>query len=411
MHSGAQQTNLWEQSDLLDLAAAAPRSGGAEREPGQFNAETNGAPARVLAQEAADGEAPGLDDAGGRVSGGQLPAAAIPSAAGTAEPSPAENAEAFAALRPSRDAGEERNTTALTTAPKDTQEHGDTSPATPVAAPQPSLPRVAEAPNPAATQIQAGPEATFSLPACPERLLILDTETTALSPQQGQCIELGAVLFDVASRSVLMQVSFLLPCDHNPAQAVNGIPAAVSRLSQPWRSGMACFEAMLAGADAVLAHNAAFDRQWFGTADLPALDKPWICSMEDIRWPAERQLRATPSVRDLALAYGVPVWAAHRALTDCIYLVQVFQRCDELETLLQVALEPRRLVRARLSYDERQLAKDAGFRWNEPVPKAWSRRLSEREIAALPFPVDPVEPDEPGPDRRGRQELPWRHCA
>ena len=37
-----------------------------------------------------------------------------------------------------------------------------------------------------------------------------------------------------------------------------------------------------------------------------------------------------------------------------------------------------------------QLAKDAGFRWNEPVPRAWSRRLSEREIAALPFPVDPV---------------------
>lgn len=96
------------------------------------------------------------------------------------------------------------------------------------------------------------------------------------------------------------------------------------------------------------------------------------------------------TVRDLALAYGVPVWEAHRALTDCTYLVQVFQRCHDLEALLQAALEPRRLVRARVSYDDRQLAKDAGFRWNEQVPRAWSRRLSEREIAALPFPVDPV---------------------
>ncbi|MFM7085546.1 MAG: 3'-5' exonuclease [Cyanobium sp.] len=257
------------------------------------------------------------------------------------------------------------------------------------------------------------PEAASAdgLPACPQRLLILDTETTALSPSQGQCIEVGAVLFDVASRSPLMQVSFLLPCDHNPAQHVNGIPAAVSRLQQPWQSGLHCFLDMVASAEALLAHNVGFDRQWFGTELLPALDKPWICSMEDIRWPADRHLRATPSVRDLALAYGVPVWEAHRALTDCIYLVQVFQRCHDLETLLQVALEPRCLVRARLSYDERQLAKDAGFRWNEPVPRAWSRRLSDREIAALPFAVDPIEAEEPERPGSGGRSNSWRRSA
>ena len=251
---------------------------------------------------------------------------------------------------------------------------------------------------------RARAEEPVGRPPCPRQLLILDTETTALAPDQGHCIEVGAVLFDVASRSPLMQVAFLLPCEHNPAQHVNGIPPAVSRLPQPWRSGLACFEAMVASADALLAHNAAFDRQWFGRGELPPLAGPWICSMEDIRWPAELHLRPNPSVRDLALAYGVPVWAAHRALTDCIYLVQVLQRCETLETLLQAALEPRRLVRARLSYDERQLAKDAGFRWNEPVPKAWSRRLSEREIAALPFAVDPVaaDPAVEGRERPGR---------
>lgn len=207
---------------------------------------------------------------------------------------------------------------------------------------------------------------------------------------------MGAVLFDVANRATLMQVSFLMPCQENPALAVNGIPAAVTRLPQPWQSGLACFVAMAESADALLAHNVAFDRQWFGRDQLPDLGKPWICSMDDIRWPADRQLRATPSVRDLALAYGVPVWAAHRALTDCIYLVQVLQRCPDLESLLQRALEPRRLVRARLSYAERQLAKDAGFRWNEPVKGAWCRRLSEREVAALPFAVDPIEADADG---------------
>ncbi len=268
------------------------------------------------------------------------------------------------------------------------------APAAPLASPVPPPPP--PTPPPAPVSLPELPSPTSrGLPAPPERLLILDTETTALSPAEGQCLEVGAVLFHVPSRTVLSQVSFLLPAPSNPAEAINGIPAAVTRLTQPWQAGLSCFEAMVAAADALLAHNAAFDRQWFGHGALPFLGKPWICSMEDIRWPADRHLRATPSVRDLALAYGVPVWEAHRALTDCIYLAQVFARCPDLEALLQAALEPRQLYRACLSYAERNRAREAGFRWNEPVRGAWSRRLSQREVEALPFPVQPVAADPP----------------
>jgi len=232
------------------------------------------------------------------------------------------------------------------------------------------------------------------LPPCPERLLIVDTETTGLTPAKGRCIEVGAVLFHVPSRAVLSQLSFLLPCSSNPAERVNGIAAAVTRLEQPRDQFLACLEAMAAAADVLVAHNAAFDRQWFGREELPPLQRPWLCSMEDIRWPAERHLRATPSVRDLALAYGVPVWAAHRALTDCIYIAQVFERETQLETLLQQALLPRKLYRARLPYDQRHLAKEAGFRWNEGVQGAWSKRLTEAERGLLPFEVLPAEGDQ-----------------
>ena len=254
--------------------------------------------------------------------------------------------------------------------------------------PEPAPPE--PAPEPAPKPVTLVPDAPAA-PAAPQRVLILDTETTGLDPAQHHCIEVGAVLFEVPHRAVLSQVSFLLPCDSNDAEAINGIAAPVSRLPQPWRSGLACFEALLESADVVLAHNAAFDRQWFGHGPLPAIHKPWLCSMEDLRWPAERQLRPNPSVRDLALAYGVPVWAAHRALTDCIYLAQVFERCDELEQLLAQGLEPRRLYRARVSYEERHRAREAGFRWNDPVSGAWTRRLSEREVERLSFPVVPLE--------------------
>jgi len=250
-------------------------------------------------------------------------------------------------------------------------------------------------PMPQTISLPSFPSSTpQGLPPCPERLLIVDTETTGLSPAKGRCIEVGAVLFHVPSRAVLSQLSFLLPCSSNPAERVNGIAAAVTRLEQPRGQFIACLEAMAAAADVLVAHNAAFDRQWFGIAPLPAIHKPWLCTMEDIRWPADRHLRSNPSVRDLALAYGVPVWAAHRALTDCIYLAQVFERCSDLEHLVQQGLEPRRLYRARLSYEERHQAREAGFRWNEPVSGAWSRRLSEREAALLPFPVVPVDADQ-----------------
>lgn len=233
----------------------------------------------------------------------------------------------------------------------------------------------------------------LKLRSAPINLLILDTETTGLETVSAQCIEVGAVLFHVPTRSVLSQVSFLLPAAANPAKHVNGISAEVTRLSQPWQAGLQHFLALLADADAVLAHNAAFDAKWFGLGPLPPVNKPWICSMDDIEWPPERHLRPAPSVRDLALAYGVPVWAAHRALTDCTYLVQVLERCGDLEDLLAAAMEPKLLYRANLPYAERHKAKQAGFRWNQPVRGAWSRRLSERQAQALVFEVQRVEAD------------------
>lgn len=247
------------------------------------------------------------------------------------------------------------------------------------------------APTPSTAPIPPPEPTATPQSGVPQTLLIIDTETTGLDPLRDRCLEVGAILFDVASRAVLCQQSFLLPVDSNPAEAINHISASVTRRPQPWQDALRWFDQLLSAADLLVAHNAAFDRQWFGIDPLPAALKPWLCTMDDIRWPDDRQLRSRPSVRDLALAYGVPVWAAHRALTDCIYLADVFARCDDLEELLLRGMEPRQLMRARLSFEERHLAKAAGFRWNDPVKGAWTRRLSEREILELDFPVVMVE--------------------
>ena len=224
-----------------------------------------------------------------------------------------------------------------------------------------------------------------------KNILILDTETTGLDNEKDDCLEVGSILFNVKSRSVLAQQSFLLPVEKNNAEKINNIPAEITRLPQPLFEAIKYFESLVQFSDVIVAHNAEFDMKWFGSQKLPQIEKPWICSMDDITWPSDRQLKTRPSVKDLALAYGVPVWSAHRALTDCIYLAEVFKRCTELEKLLIRALEPKVLLRADISYDKRHLAKNAGFRWNDAIKGAWSRKMSRRDMEKLEFPVYEVD--------------------
>jgi DNA polymerase-3 subunit epsilon len=218
-------------------------------------------------------------------------------------------------------------------------------------------------------------------------LLIVDTETTGLTPVDARCIEVGGILFSVDERAVLGQCSFLLPTDENPVAHINGIRAELTKRPQAARSGMEYFYAMAKQADYVVAHNAEFDKQWFGQGPLPVLPQQWICTMEDVEWP--RVSRSRPAVTHLALAYGVPVWAAHRALTDCIYLAQVMEREPDLELLLTTALEPKRLYMAMVSYEDRQKAKDAGFRW-DGEQRRWLRKMRESKVTELAFGVREV---------------------
>ena len=220
-----------------------------------------------------------------------------------------------------------------------------------------------------------------------EKVLIIDTETTGLDENKDEVIEIGCILFHVSSRSVLSQVSFLLPVRTNEAEYVNGISAEVTNIDQPWQDGLNFFLKLVDYSDLIVAHNVEFDRKWFGKGRLPKLEKNWICSLEDINWSFQKSLKSRPSVTDLALSFSIPVWNLHRALSDCFYISEVFKKCNNLEELLLKATEPRSLYKALVSYEERYLAKNAGFRWNTPVEGAWSKKLTAEEASNLDFKV------------------------
>lgn len=212
------------------------------------------------------------------------------------------------------------------------------------------------------------------------KLLIIDTETTGLKKDEGdKAIEVAAILFSVEHRAILQSISFLIPTYENGAAHINGIDPVITKEPQPWRTALALFQEMAAVADYLVAHNAAFDAQWFGHEELPELALPWLCTLSDFNWgdlPGR-------SLRDLALAHGIAVMPdIHRALPDCLLVAAVLAKRHDLEELIADACLPRAAYRAVITYAERERAKAKGFRWM-PERKWWVKNLTGQEAAHL----------------------------
>ena len=194
-------------------------------------------------------------------------------------------------------------------------------------------------------------------------------------------IEVAAALFDVKHRAVVSSVAFLIPCDENGAEEINHIPASLSKVPSPWRTGMVLLNELLAVSDALVAHNASFDRQWFGRGVLPAVWLPWLCTQRDFEWGS----RGGANLRDLAVNNGVTVAKAHRALADVELLTGVLANREDLDELLEGAIAPKMTIAARVTYERREEAKTRGFNWNR-LTRRWEKRVTKEVYAAMTLP-------------------------
>lgn len=231
-----------------------------------------------------------------------------------------------------------------------------------------------------------------------KNLLIVDVETTGLDRERDRVIELGCILWSVEHRTSIEVYSRLLDAPENPAEAVNGIPGGLlaTLKREPVFDG---FIEMALDADVIVAHQADFDRAFVMRAlgGIPerewpmAVVAPWICTREDMSWP---RTGAGESLIATALAHGVTVVSAHRAINDCQLLARLFEAVPDIDVRLEAALQHAKLPKGRLvstaPYEDRELVKSFGFKW-DPARKEWWRVMALDDAKAFPFGTRRVE--------------------
>ena len=251
------------------------------------------------------------------------------------------------------------------------------------------------------------------------RVLLVDTETSGLSYDEGaRVVEVAAALYDTKYASVIESFSALIAHDKNEAEHVNGIP--VGLLMEHGDEPGPVWDRLLrlsTEAECFCAHRAEFD-QGFVAKSLGDLathgeasilenwdpSKPWCCTKSDFDWP--NKLRGDSLVQ-LALGLGLGVANAHRALADVLTMAACLSRAQEilkrdfcfetvdhadehpenydfLEPLFRRAMRPKVRVVALVAFEQKDLAKEAGFFW-EPGRREWYRMLPREDIASLPF--------------------------
>lgn len=227
------------------------------------------------------------------------------------------------------------------------------------------------------------------------KVLIIDTETTGLNTKCDRVIEIGVILYSVPHRTTLFQFSTLLNAPGNAAEHINRIPPAVlpEICINTQQNFINTLQQLAQAASYVIAHNAAFDEQWFDDTHLPVLTNvsaeplKWLCTLDDFIFP--QQTRQGENLVSLALNHGIGVSSAHRALTDCQLIAALFDRMDNLEEMIRRAIRPKALYKAQVERKDKDLAKTAGFRWN-PDNKTWTRRMATADTVNLPFPVQEI---------------------
>jgi len=226
-------------------------------------------------------------------------------------------------------------------------------------------------------------------------ILALDFETTSADPETCDVIEVGAVLYDeVAQRPIAMM---------NELVSGHEVPPEITKITHITQKDVNNHGYLLEqvriqllnlclDADFLVAHNAnAFDRIIFNRVMTPREECPyaWIDTITDVPYPDSITIRKLPY---LAAEHGFCNPFSHRAVFDCLTMLKIMSQYDFSE-IVEMSQLPLCTLIAQVSYDDRELAKARGYRW-EPLKRLWMKQMKigiDKEINEAGFGVKILE--------------------
>ena len=217
----------------------------------------------------------------------------------------------------------------------------------------------------------------------------IDFETTSVDPKTCFPVEIAVILWDSKNQKVIEASSALIdvPKDisitNTEITGIDNMLVALHGLS--WEQTQEFIGYRINTADYMMAHNISFDRTILER--IIKCDKPWIDTMTDIPYPEKIKTRSLPY---LAAEHGFLNPFPHRALFDVMTMIQIASMYD-FDEILKYANSPNIWIRATVSFDDKQLAKDRYFKW-DPTNKFWVKKVKEINIdyeeERADFPLD-----------------------
>jgi DNA polymerase-3 subunit epsilon len=220
--------------------------------------------------------------------------------------------------------------------------------------------------------------------------IVLDLETTGLDAAKDEIIEIAMVKFRYSDSDEITGISDTFQSFN---QSSNPIPANITKLTgitdvmvAGCKIDVDALAKFVSDANVVIAHNAAFDRQFAERSWKLFEHKPWACSATEVDW----RVHGFEGSRLAYLLSGAGYFhAAHRAIDDCHALVEVLSR--PLPTTSKPAFTAL-MSRARRStirvwaqsspFDLKDELKRRGYRWNDGSdgrPKSWHIDVDEAQ--------------------------------
>lgn len=228
----------------------------------------------------------------------------------------------------------------------------------------------------------------------------IDFETTGLNHNSDLITEIGAVLWDTDRNSPLKLYSELITIPRQLTEEIIQLTGITDEMletfGKPLVEGIGQLAEMAECADWLVAHNAEFEKSFIaaaleqvGSVD-SLVDRDWIDTKTDLPYTRGE---GRYSLRHICADHGFINPFPHRAVFDVMAMLTLMGKYP-FPAVVEIAKSPTIKVIAKVSYEKRDDAKNAGFYWDGET-KIWSRNykkiLFERENPKFPFLIQIVQ--------------------